>query len=187
MKRSYLVLCLAAVLLSLVAVACGPQEKVVGTPARDINLSAADLGPDWSLQAEQGLADMAAMKQAHVQDANLRMFGAERITGMLVSIVLSTNSVASAQEEMKGDAVRKFGQDIREQVPGVTLETLAPPGIGDETAMVGGGHADLGLRIYLMTFRKANVIVMFSLIGSAETVTEELAVDYARKIETRIR
>jgi len=38
----------------------------------------------------------------------------------------------------------------------------------------------------LVIFRKANVITMFSLIGSADSVTEETAADYAQKLEAKI-
>lgn len=192
MKRSRLILSLAIVCLVLSLMACGAGESgikqaVIETPAGEINYSAADLGSDWSLMSDQGLDDMPEMKQAHITDANMRMFGAETISGMAMSIVFTTNTIASAEKEMEGGSVQSFADDIREQVPGAALETLESPDIGDEATMVGGGHPDLGLNIYLVAFRKANVIVLFSLIGSADSVTEETVLDYARKLEAKIQ
>lgn len=191
MKRSRLILSLTIVCLLLSVVACGPKEEmkeeVIETPAKEMNFSAADLGPDWSQMQDLGLDVMPALDQPHIQDASMRMFGAETITGMVMSIVFSTKTVALAQEEMKGEIVQHLGRDIEEQVAGVTLETLEPPQIGDEVVMVGGNHPELGLNIYVLTFRKANVIAMFSLIGSEESVTEGVALDYARKLEAKIR
>ena len=192
MKHSHLAISLATVCLVLSMIACGngesaTEEPVIETSAGEINFSAADLGSDWSLMSDQGLDDMPDMKQPHIRDANMRMFGAAAISGMAMSIVFTTDTIVSAEKEMEGGTVQSFADDIQEQVPGAALETLEPPDIGDEATMVGGGHPDLGLNIYFVAFRKANVIVLFSLIGSADSVTEETALDYARKLEAKIQ
>ena len=189
MKYSRSILSLIVICLLLWATACGSAEPVIETPAGEMNLTAADLGPGWSLVGEQGLDDMDDMQdmdQAHIQDANMRMFGADSITGFAMSIVFSTKTVVSAEGEMKGATVQSFVDSIQGQVPGATLETLEPPDVGDEAALVGGTHPELGLNIYLVIFRKANVITMFSLIGSADSVTEETVADYAQKLEAKI-
>jgi len=190
MKLSRLILGLTVVCLLLLAVACGsqgaPEPPVIETPAGEMNFTVADLGPDWTLQADQGLDKMPDFSQPHIRDVSMRMFGAEKVTGLVISIVISTKTVASAEKEMAGDAVQGLGKNLQEQLPDVTLGPLTPPDLGDEAVMVGGSHADLGLNIYMVTFRKANVITMFSLIGSEESVTEAVARDYAGELEARI-
>ena len=52
--------------------------------------------------------------------------------------------------------------------------------------MVGGSHPELGLNIYAVALRKANVLVMFNLIASADYATEERVVNFARKLEAKI-
>jgi hypothetical protein len=187
MKLSHLSLSLIAVCLLFSTAACGSSEPIIETPAGEINLSADELGSEWSLSLDQGLDDMPDMQQSHILDANMRMFGTEGTMGMVMSIILSTKTVSSAEQEMKGATVQSFIDDIQEQVPGASLETLDPPDIGDEAAMVGGGHPDLGINIYLVTFRKSNIIVLFTLIGSSESTTEETALGYARQLEAKIQ
>jgi hypothetical protein len=186
MKYSRLILSLTVVCLLLSAIACGSKEPIIETPAGEMNLTAADLGSEWSQLQDTGLDDMPAMKQPHVQDANMRMFGADTITGLTTSIVFSTKTVASAQEEMKADSAQDFGQDIEEQLAGLALEALAPPGIGDEVVMRGGNYAELGLNVYVAVFRKANVIAMLSLVASEEFLTEEVAVGYVQELAAKI-
>jgi hypothetical protein len=187
-KRSRWILSLVTMCLLLSTLACGgPKEPVIETPAKEMNFSAADIGSGWSQIADTGLDEMPDFKQAHIQDANMRMFGPEGAIGMVMSIVISTKSVASAQTEMAGDTVKNMGKNLQEQVPGATLSTLEPPEIGDEAVMVGGSHPDTGLNIYLLTFRKANVVAMLSLVAPADFATEEAAVEYGRKLEGNIR
>ena len=174
--------------LLLSTIACGSSEPTIETPAGEMNLTAADLGPEWSLVGEQGLDEMQDMNQApHIQDANMRMLGADTITGFVMSIVFSTKTVASAEGEMKGSTVQGFAESIQEQVPGATIETMEPPDVGDEATMVGGSHPELGLNIYMLAFRKANVIALFSLIGSADSITEETVADYTQKLEAKMQ
>ncbi len=187
MHRNRLLVSLTMVLVLFAGVACGPKEATIQTPASSINFAAADLGPAWSLMRESGLDDLPEMKQPHVQDANMRMFGADSITGMAISVVFSTNSVDAARQEMSSDTVKNFGQDIKAQFPDMTMETLPSPQIGDEAVLVRGNLADLGVSVYLLTLRKANVIFMFTLIATEDVATEVLVLDYARKAEGKIQ
>ncbi|MDY6876578.1 MAG: hypothetical protein SWK90_10325 [Chloroflexota bacterium] len=186
MKYSRLVLSLTVICLLLLTIACGSKEPVIETLAGEMNLSAADIGPDWSLLEDQSLDEMPDSDLPHVRDASMRMFGAEGITGMVISCVFSTKTVASAEREMAtGDVTSSFAEGLQEQVPEVTLETLEPPSIGDEAVMTGGSYSELGLNIYMLTFRKANVIVMFAVIGPEEFATEEAVAGYAQKLEAK--
>lgn len=185
MKR--LILSLIVVGLLLATIACGSKEPVIETPAAEMNLSAADIGPAWSLLEEGGTEDAPELNLPHVQDANMRMFGAEGVTGMVMGYVFTTKTVASAEQEMAtGDVVSNFTEGFQKQMPGMALETMQPPDVGDEAVMVGGSHDELGLNVYMLTFRKANVIVMLAAVGPEEFASEEAMAGYAQKVEARI-
>jgi len=187
MKYSRLILSLIVMGLLLSAIACGSQESVIETAAAEMNLSAADIGPEWAVSIEQGLDETPELDLPHIQDGNMRMFEAEGITGMAMGYVFSTKTVAAAEKEMESEgAASGFAKGLQKQVPEVTLETLQPPDVGDEAVMTGGSHPDLGLNVYMLAFRKANVIVMLSIIAPEEFATEETMADYASKIEARI-
>jgi len=188
MKRSYLILKLMLVFTLFAVAACGGSaELIVEKAAGDINFSAGDLGPGWSLQSDQGLEALQGFDQAHVTDANMRMFAADEGIGLVVAVVLTTNSVSSAEKEMKGDAVQNMGKDLEAQLAGVALESSQPSGLGDEAVMVAGTHEELGVNVYMVTFREANVIALFSLIGPTDKVDEALAMEHARKLEARMQ
>ena len=130
---------------------------------------------------------MSDLDLPHVQDANMRMFGAEGITGMVMGYVFNTKTVASAEQEMAtGDATSSFEEGLQKQMPGMTLETVQPPDVGDEAVMIGGSYPELGLNVYMLTFRRANVIVMLVAVGPEEFASEGTVADYAQKVEARI-
>ena len=190
MKYRHLIPSLSAACLLLATLACGstqPAEPIIETAAKDMNLTAADLGFDWSLTGEQGVDEMEDISEEDVLDANLRMFASTELTGMVMSIVFSTESVSSAQQEMGDVTAQDLGADMEAQLPGLTFETLDPPAVGDEAVAIGGNYADLNMNVYVMAFRKTNVIVIFSLMGAEESVNENLLADYAQKLEARIR
>jgi hypothetical protein len=188
MKHFRLILSLIVMSLLLSTIACGSKEPVIETPAAEMNLRAADIGPEWAISIEQGLDETPEMDLPHIQDANMRMFEAEGITGMVMGYVFSTKTVAAAEKEMKSEgATSGFAEGLQKQVPEVSLETLQPPDTGDEAVMTGGSHPDLGLNVYMLALRKANVIVMLSVIAPEGFANEESMADYASKIEARIR
>lgn len=190
MKRAYIVPILALTALVLSTLACGstePAQPIIETAAADMNLSAADLGFDWSPMSDQGLDEMPAMDQPHIRDANMRMFSSESLMGMVTSILFSAESVAAAQQEMQGDAVQNLGADMEAQLENLTLAKLDAPDLGDEAVMVGGNIPELNMNVYVLALRKANVVAMVSVLGTAETVTEDLMADYAQKLETKIK
>jgi hypothetical protein len=190
MNKSHLVPILAVLVLLASAMACGgsdTQAPIIEMEAAEINLTAADLGGDWSLQTDQGVDEIQDISEEDVLDANMRMFASNELTGMAMSIVFTTESVAAAKQEMKGDFVNDMREGLQADLPNLTLETLDPPNVGEESAMIGGNYADLEMNVYMLVFRKANAIAMFMVMGTEDTVTEGLIVDYAQKIEAKIQ
>jgi hypothetical protein len=174
--------------LLLSTIACGSSEPVIETSTAEMNLRAADIGPGWTMSAEQDAEETPELDLPHVQDGNMRMFEAEETIGMVIGYVISTKTVAAAEKEMaSGEATSSFEESLQAQVPEISLEMLQSPDVGDEAVMVGGSHPDLGLNIYMLTFRKANVIVMLAAIAPEEFASEEAMVNYAGKVEARIQ
>jgi len=190
MRHSRVILGLALVCLSLTA--CGGAEspgvtREIETPAREMSFTADDLGSEWEIGQDLDLDDMTVFQNVeHIRDANMRMFSAADITGLLTSFVFSTKTVKQAEVEMEGDIVESMARDMEQQVPGLTMQTLEAPDLGDEASLSGGTLSDLGLGVYVLTFRKANVVAMFSLIASEDVATEDLVTDYARKLEAKM-
>ncbi len=199
MKPSRLILSLLVVCLLFSTVACGggkpatptpTPEPIIETAAAAMNLSAADLGSDWSLTGEETMETMKQGEEAdlppYLRDANMRTFETERIGDLVVSIIFTTESVDSAKEEMAGGTIRDLAKAFQEQVPSATMESLSPPDVGDEAVMIGGSESTLSLNVYVITFRKANVIAMLMVMGPQESTAEDVALGYARKLEAKI-
>jgi hypothetical protein len=187
MKHLRLMLSLTVMCLLLLATACGAGEPTIETPVEEMNVTAADLGPNWSLQQEQGKGELADILDAgDLADANMRVFAAAAEQTTFVSQIISVNSVASAKATMAADFVDAFTTGIQSSLPGLALDETEAPNVGDEALMLGGNMSDLGFNVYVLAFRKANVIATLFLMGPAESVTQENAVDYAQKLEAKI-
>ena len=187
MKHSRLILSLTMMCLLLWVTACGAGEPTIETPVGEMNVTAADLGPDWSLQQEQGKGELADVLDAgDLADANMRIFAAATEQAMFVSQIISVNSVVSAKATMAADFVDAFTTGIKSSLPDISLEEIESPGVGDEAVMLGGNMSDMGFNVYVLAFRKANVIATLFLMGPAESVTQESMVDYAQKVEAKI-
>ncbi len=186
MKHVSWLISVVAVCLLLATTGCGGKEPIIETAAADMNLSAEDLGTGWTLVAEQGPDEMSGIQDlSGVRDANSRMFGNEEIAGMVISVVVTTESVATARQQMQGDLFKDTIASMEEEV-GITMENLTPPDVGDEAQLVGGTEEDLGINVYMCVFRKANVVALFTLIGSADAVDEGTVAQYAQAMEAKM-
>ena len=85
MKHTYIipVLAVMALLASTLACGSGTQAPIIEMAAAEINFTAADLGGDWSLRADQGIGEIQDISEEDVQDANMRMFGSNELSGMI--------------------------------------------------------------------------------------------------------
>ncbi|HID88476.1 MAG TPA: hypothetical protein EYH27_02500 [Anaerolineales bacterium] len=175
------------VVLGLVLTAgCGGKEPIIETAAADMNLTAEEMGAGWTLMAEQGLEEMPTIREfPNVQDANSRMFGNEESAGMLISMVLTTGSVASARQEMQGKSFQDMMGGMEEDL-GIAMADLTPPDVGDEALLMGGTEEELSLNVYVCAFRKANVIAVFALIGPTDAVDEGTVAQYAQALEAKM-
>jgi len=188
MNLSHWLLGLTVVCLLLVGVACGPKEPTIETPAKDMNLTAADLGSDWVLQNEQGLSDLPEKVGEYFRDANVRTFAAEG-KGMVVSQVLRAPNARSVQKAIQEvDPIESFTSGLKEDWPDATFEEVTPPDIGEDTAMATGkmSYMDINFTAWMVVFRKHNVTALVAIVGTEEASTEEVITDYARKLEAKI-
>lgn len=187
MKRYRLLIGLAGVGLMLSLIACGGgSEPVIETAPSEMNLVAADI-PGWTAMGEDmTLEDMPALDLPHVLDANMRGFGNEGATGMVLSIVFSTDTVDAARQEMEGEVANDLVENLQAEVPDASFESGDAPDIGDQTGLVWGKDPATGLNVYIITFRKANVVALLTVIGERDQVTEPVAVFYAQTLADKI-
>jgi hypothetical protein len=192
MKHLHLIFGLTMVCSLLLPVACGSgesatKEPVIETAASEMNLSAADLGAGWSLQLEQSLDELPALKEEKAAtDASLRTFvsaGGE----VIASQTLTTKSATAAKNTMEAGMAEATINELKEQLPGLDFEEIEAPAVGDEAVLVWGDVSDLGLNVYVLSFRKSNVLALLFLLGPEEQFTEATVMDYAQKLEAKIR
>jgi hypothetical protein len=185
MRRVRLVLGLMALCLLLALAGCGTEE-LIETSAVAMNLEASDLGSGWSqMGGDMGVADMPAADVPYVEEFNMRMFGRELSMEMVITMVFRIQDVDSARQEMASGAVEQIASDLETQVPGATMMRMDPPDVGDEETMVGGTHSDIGLNLYVIAFRKANVIGMLMVMGDASSIDEAVAAGLAEAMEAK--
>jgi hypothetical protein len=187
MNRTRLILILTTVCLLLSSIGCGSGGSTIETPAGEMNFSAADLGSDWSLQLDQSLDEIPGLSEEKAaRDASLRTF-ATQDGRTIASQVLTVKTVAGAENSMAEGFAEPTIAELKAQLPGITFEQLASPTVGDETVLVGGNISELGLNVYVLTFRKSNVIAMIFLLGPETFASEASTADYGRKLEAKIQ
>jgi len=190
MKRYRLIVGLLAACLLLSVAACGPKESLIETPARDMNLTASDLGEGWKLEAEQGLEELGPEVKKFFKDGNLRSFSLEG-KGMVVAQVVSASSVPSALKAGKElEPMKKFMDGLKESWPEATVELVEAPDIGQEPSlgkMSIPSEGGITVNAWVLLFRKANVYGLVSLIGMEDFATRERLIEYGRKLEAKIQ
>ncbi|HDN79270.1 MAG TPA: hypothetical protein ENG33_02235 [Chloroflexi bacterium] len=190
MKYYRLILGLVAICLLLSMAACGPKEPIIETPAKEMNLSAEDLGSGWKLDAEQNYDEMGAEVKKYFKDGNFRSFSLEE-KGMALSQVVCASTVSLVQKAVKeADPMKMFMDGLKQDWPEATTEIVEAPDIGEEPSLgklslsMEGG---ITLNAWVLIFRKANVLALVSLIGAEDFATKELITEYGRKLEAKIQ
>ncbi len=180
-----LVLCL------VIVVSCGPapaaQSQLIETAAQVMNLTEADLGSAYALQTEEGLdglkSDWDLPNDKDLKDASFRMFESEN--GMLMAVVVTLNKPATG-EELQG-LTSGFEEGFSQELPGVELKQMEAPSVGDQATLTGAEIEDLGVGLYFLGFRKANVVGIIALVGLGGTASESDAVALAQKMQAKIK
>lgn len=115
MNTSRLAPIFAVLALLASTLTCGgsnTQAPIIETKAAEMNFTAADLGGDWSLQADQGVGEIQSVSEEDVLDANMRMFASNELEGMTISFVFTTESIAAAKQEMKGHSADDMKEEL---------------------------------------------------------------------------
>jgi hypothetical protein len=176
-----LVLCLAPV------VGCGSKADLIETPAKDMNLSAGDLGSGYGLMQEWGkdefLESLGTAVPEEVWDANFRMF--EASDGMVITLIISAGQLFSSGDMR--DLVDGIQEGILEELPDMGLETLSAPAIGDEANLLGTEMADLGLGMYILSFRKANVLGVVVTVSMGNLDSGAAASEFGKTMDSKIQ
>lgn len=192
----FLLLCLATLLL-----ACGVQGPIVEAPAAEMNLTAADLGEGFALTAQSGLAEVLGRlhvkpeDQGTVVDADRRLFvAAEPISGSTAptaTVPLTTTTVMATVLVYNAAAAADAGlKEVADGFKGLvaitlTLQEQAITQLGDQTKFLTVGVPERGAQLYLLLFRKDNVVGMVQVTGPAH-IQPQWAVDLAQKMLLRI-
>jgi hypothetical protein len=183
--RTVLVLVLCFALLT----ACG-SSSLITTAAKDMNLTADQVGSGYTLSQDQGLDEFASTMSItdieEVSDASYRMFQNDA-GGIVLSLVITLKKTATKDDlqELTGG----FEEGFTESMTGVTLEELKAPAVGDE-ASVRGATVDLGgmsMSIFFLGFRKANVIGVLAVVGTADFASEAIIGDLGQKLAGKIK
>lgn len=192
----FLLLCLATLLL-----ACGAQGPIVEAPAAEMNLTAADLGEGFALTAQSGLPEVLDRlhvkpeDQGTVVDVDRRLFvKVEPISGTpapTTTVPLTTTTVIATVLVYNAAAAADAGlKEVADEFKGlvgitVTLQEQAITQLGDQTKFLTAGVSGRAAQLYLLLFRKDNVVVMVQVTGPAG-VQPQWAIDLAQKMLLRI-
>ncbi len=194
------VLCLLSI-LAMLLLACGAQGPIVEAPAAEMNLTAADLGEDFTLTAQGGLSDLLgrlsveAENQGPVVDIDRRLFvAAEPLSGTAATtatVPLTTTTVAATVLVYNAAAAADAGlKEIFDAFKGlvaitVTLQEQAITQLGDQSKFVTAGVPARAAQVHLLLFRKDNVVGMLQVTGPAR-VQPQWVIDLAQKMLQRI-
>ncbi len=168
--------------------ASGGGEQVIRRPAKEMNLTGAELGsaytlgqePDW----ERIRGDLTAQEAQDSFDGSTRYF--HSADGMVISLVLSFNS-SSAAEKHLSDVFDGFENSFKQQMPGAVFRPVALPVVGDQVAMSGVTLTDPPLQLYVLAFRQTNVVNVMALVGPQGTTTVQSAIETAQKVGAKIK
>jgi hypothetical protein len=176
-----------ALCLTLVA-ACGAQVKLIETAAKDMNLSAAEVGEGVTMSTDEGLeglkTSMNLPDDQDIKDASFRMFETSQ-TGIVLAVIISMNKPADSGALT--DLTGGFEKGLAEQMPGVQLKTYNAPKVGDEATVSGVDLPDLGVSMYFLGFRKVNVIGVIGVLGTADFATEAKLAELGQKMDAKIK
>lgn len=180
---------LALVLCLTLLVACGPAATtLISTPAKDMNLTADQVGAGYTLSEEQGLDEFASSLDIgnidEVSDANYRMFQDET-GGVVLSLVITLKQTATASD-LK-ELTDGFEEGFTESMTGLTLEEFTAPAVGDEASVRGATFPDLGMAMYFMGFRKTNLIGVLAVVGTEEYASESVIGGLGQKLAAKIK
>ncbi len=177
-----LVLC-----LTLVA-ACGPQAALIETPAKDMNLATEDVGAGGTMTTDEGLeglkSSMSLPEDKDLKDASFRMFATAE-NGLVLAVVLTLNKMADSGT--LNDLSSGFEKGFTEQMAGVQLQKFTAPQVGDEATVSGVSLPDQGAAVYVLGFRKVNVVGVVVVVGPPDFATEARLAELGQKMSSKIK
>lgn len=180
---------LALVWIILIVASCGSSASLIETPAKDINLSESDLGSGFTMNTDQGLDEikvsMELPEDKDVKDASFRMFEDANTAGVVLAMVITLNR--NADSSMLGDLTDGLEEGFASELPGIELQELDPPSLGDEATITAADLSDIGFSLYFVGFRKDNVVGIIGLVGMADFATEEKAVELGQQMLGKVK
>lgn len=176
--------------LVLLLAACGPSAELIETPAADMNLTAEEMGSDYTLMDDQGTdavtADMDPDEAEDARSASLRTYGPPNGTGLVMSMVVNFDSVSAAKANMRG-ALEGFEEGFKQSLPDATFAEVDAPDIGEDAVMTLSSLEELGFNVYMLAFRENNVMGVIAIASTEDFATEEQTVDLAKKLAIKVK
>ena len=173
--------------LALLLAACGGgKEPIIEKPAGEINLTIQDLDDGWTLVEEQEDLKAVGLNPSGYRDANIRFFQGDNPAIQVMGMVATAKSVEDAVKELgKTDILGDMAESMLKQLPEMRFEPIEAPPVGDEQDMVHGVYESFGLHLYVLVFRKANMISMVMLMGPDDIANLDAVTRYAQTIAAR--
>lgn len=173
--------------LALLLAACGgSKEPIIEKPAGEINLTIQDLDDGWTLVEEQEDLNAVGLKPSGYRDANIRFFQGDNPTIQVMGMVATAKSAEGAAKEFgKTDILGDMEESMLKQLPEMRFEKMEAPSMGDEQELLHGVYESLGLHLYVLVFRKANMISMVMLMGPDDIANLDAVTRYAQTIAAR--
>ncbi len=195
MKR----LLLALVLLTTALLsACGVSEPTIPstTTAASMNLNVEDLDRPATLEQDINLPEilsniMQTPEPDTVRDANQRVFALStgQVTSTqaatLTSIILVYDSATNARANLQ-PTLQSIEETLQTQLPGIKFSPINVSQIGDETTLVGADVPNQNAQVYLLLFRKNNVLSILDLVTPTGAITPDWLASVANKILMKI-
>jgi hypothetical protein len=85
------------------------------------------------------------------------------------------------------DFVEGVEEGILGELPGMEMEERRAPAVGDEANLIGVDVEDLGVSMYILSFRKVNVIGVVVVMGTDAAATEAAAAEFGKNMDAKIR
>ena len=171
----------------LLIAACGPGGAVVKVPAIEMNLSVEDLRESYTqrnaIDFEQLLELVKLEYPDKATDGHMRTFADQ--DSQLISVVLRFDSASTAKSALK-DVKNYFEVPFQDEVPGLLFTELSAPEIGDDVVFEGAELLEQESRVYLIAFRKNNVIGMVVVVGPSDALDEIWISGLAQTMATRV-
>jgi len=194
MKRAFR--WLGLLFLVVLLAGCGAKEPTIKAPAAEMNLTGDSLGKPATTAVENGREEVLQLVYQEPADTRLATDASMRTftfsNTQLIAAVLVLDSSATAKGALR-DARENFEKGLEDglesdagQNVDLTMQDLNPAQAGEEGFFVGTDLPAEKGKVYFLSFRKNNVLVLLVGHGPAAELEEGWVRDLAQKMAGRL-